>query len=169
MLNIEPFAGSPSKERFIAALRGEPTDRVPHFEILIEDQHVEKLLGRKAGNTLGVGGDPAKGAAAAEGTRPMVARDYIELCQIIGQDAIAIEAIWTPIKYRRADGRLAPITDRSIKTRADLERVIWPGEAELEERMQYVREYVAAAREANLAVCFSVAPFFRRSPNSWSA
>jgi len=161
MLNIEPFAGSPSKERFIAALRGEPTDRVPHFEILIEDQHVEKLLGRKAGNTLGVGGDPAKGAAAAEGTRPMVARDYIELCQIIGQDAIAIEAIWTPIKYRRADGRLAPITDRSIKTRADLERVIWPGEAELEERMQYVREYVAAARPAGVAVVFLCGSIFQ--------
>jgi uroporphyrinogen decarboxylase len=161
MLRIEPFEGKPSKERFIAALRGEPTDRVPHFEILIEDQHVEKLLGRQAGNTLGVGGDPAKGAAAAEGTRPMVPRDYIELCQIIGQDAIALEAIWTPIKYRQPDGKLAPITDRSIKTRKDLERVVWPGEAELEERLQYVREYVAAARGSGMAVVFLLGSIFQ--------
>jgi hypothetical protein len=58
---IEPYEGPPDKERLIAAMRGEPTDRVPNFEILIEDQHVERLLGRPAGNTLGVGGDRAKG------------------------------------------------------------------------------------------------------------
>jgi len=46
--SIEPFAGEPHKDRFLAALRGEHTDRVPHFEILIEDQHVRKLLGRPA-------------------------------------------------------------------------------------------------------------------------
>ena len=69
-------------------MRGEPTDRVPNFEILIEDQHVERLLGRKAGNTLGIGGDPAKGSEAAEGVRPMYPSDYLELCRIIGQDAI---------------------------------------------------------------------------------
>jgi hypothetical protein len=49
-------------------------------KILIEDLHVEQIIGRKAGNTLGAGGDPAKGAAAAEGVRPMYARDYVELC-----------------------------------------------------------------------------------------
>ena len=142
-------------------MRGEPTDRVPHFEILIEDQHVEKLLCRKAGNTLGVGGDPAKGAAAAEGARPMFPRDYIQLCRTIGQDAIALEAIWTPLKHRRKDGRIGPITDRSIKSRRDLDRIIWPGEAELEERRQYVREYVAAAKGAGLGVVFLCASIFQ--------
>jgi uroporphyrinogen decarboxylase len=122
---------------------------------------VEKLLGRKAGNTLGVGGDPAKGAAAAEGTRPMFSRDYIDLCRIIGQDAIALEAIWTPIKHRRADGRVGPITDRSIKTRRDLERIIWPGETELEERLQYVHEYVAAAKGTGVAVVFLCGSIFQ--------
>ena len=65
MTLVHPYDGPPDKQRLIAAMRGEPTDRVPNFEILIEDQHVERLLGRKAGNTLGVGGDPAKGSAAA--------------------------------------------------------------------------------------------------------
>ena len=63
---------APDIRRLIATLRGEPADRVPNFEILIEDQHVEKLLGRQAGNTLGVGGDPAKGG---EATRPMYPAD----------------------------------------------------------------------------------------------
>ena len=89
MASIEPFVGQSDKERLLATLRGEIPDRVPHFEVLIEDQHVTKLLGRYAGNTLGVGGDPAKGSQAAEGTRPMYPQDYIELCQMIGQDVIA--------------------------------------------------------------------------------
>ncbi len=161
MLKIEPFVGPPHKERFLAALRGERTDRVPHFEVLVEDQHVEKLLGRPAGNTLGVGGDPAKGAAAAEGTRPMYPKDYIELCRLIGQDVIVLEAIWTPIRHRRDDGRIGPIVNRSIKTRADLDRIIWPTRADVEERLQYVREYVAAANGTNIGVVFLCASIFQ--------
>jgi uroporphyrinogen decarboxylase len=161
MIKLEPFSGAPHKDRFLAALRGEPTGRVPHFEVLIEDQHVEKLLGRPAGNTLGVGGDPAKGAAAAEGTRPMFPRDYIELCRIVGQDVIVLEAIWTPVKHRRPDGTIGPITDKSVKSRADMDRIIWPGEAELEERLQYIREYVDAAKGTGIGVVLLCAAVFQ--------
>ncbi len=133
-------------------VRGQPTDRVPNFEILIEDQHVERLLGRKAGNTLGVGGDPAKGNAASEGTRPMYPHDYLEICRLIGQDAVALENFWTPLKHMRPDGAIGPITDRSITKRADAKHIIWPGEEDLEERMRYVREYVAAAKGTGVGV-----------------
>jgi len=152
MQTIRPYPGPPDAGRLIATLRGRKTDRVPHLEILIEDQHVSKLLGRWAGNTLGIGGDPAKGNAASEGVRPMHARDYIELCRIIGQDVILMEALWTPLKRRRADGTTGLITDRSIKNREDARAIIWPGEEDLEERMQYVREYVDAARGTGIGV-----------------
>ena len=161
MTEIVPFAGEASIDRLTAALRGGKTDRVPHFEILIEDQHVERLLGRKAGNTLGVGGDPAKGAAAGEGARPMYPRDYLELCRMIGQDAVALEALWTPLKHVRPDGTVGLITDRSIKTRADLNRIIWPGESEIEERLQYIREYVNAAKGTGVGVVFLCASAFQ--------
>jgi uroporphyrinogen-III decarboxylase len=161
MATIEPFKGVPHIDRLVAALRGESTDRVPHFEIVIEDQHVESLLGRWAGNTLGVGGDPAKGAAAGEGARPMYAKDYIELCRMIGQDAIALEGIWTPLKHVRPDGTVGLITDRSIKKRADLDRIIWPGESEIEERLGYVREYVDAAKGTGLGVIFLLGAAFQ--------
>jgi uroporphyrinogen decarboxylase len=151
---IEPYKGDADKERLIACMRGEKTDRVPNFEILIEDQHVERLLGRKAGNTLGVGGDPAKGSEAAEGVRPMYPKDYIKLCKIIGQDAIAMEAFWTPLKHKRENGSIGPITDRSIKSRIDADKIIWPTEADMEERLGYVREYVAAARGTDIGVIF---------------
>jgi uroporphyrinogen-III decarboxylase len=154
MLELHPFEGKPDKNRIMACIRGEATDRVPNFEILIEDEHVTKLLGREAGNTLGVGGDPAKGSEAAEGTRPMFPKDYIELCRMIGQDAIALEAFWTPLKRERPDGTIGPITDRSIRTREDVETIIWPGEEEIEERLRYVREYVDAARGTDIGVIF---------------
>lgn len=145
----------PDRERLLAALRGEKTDRVPNFEILIEDQHVEKLLGRKAGNTLGVGGDPAKGSAAGEGVRPMFPADYIELCHKIGQDAILLADFWTPIKQRTPEGTVTLLNDRSLRSRADIERVIWPDDADIEKTLGYVREYVAAARGTNIAVAFA--------------
>jgi uroporphyrinogen-III decarboxylase len=152
---IEPYIGAPDVRRLLSVFRCEKTDRVPHFEILIEDQHVKKLLGRPAGNTLGVGGDPAKGSGAAEGVRPMYAKDYIELCRGIGQDAILMEALWTPLKHQRQDGSVGPITDRSIKSRDDFDRIIWPGEADLEERMRYVREYIEAARGTGIGVALA--------------
>ncbi|MCL5103848.1 MAG: hypothetical protein M1133_07015, partial [Armatimonadetes bacterium] len=154
MLQIEPFECGSSKERLRAAFKGEKTDRVPNFEILIEDEHVERLLGRKAGNTLGVGGDPAKGSEAAEGVRPMYAKDYVEVCRLIGQDAIAMEAFWTPFKRIAPDGTPRPITDRSVKTRADLENIIWPTQEDMEERLQYLREYNEAVKDTNIGVIF---------------
>jgi uroporphyrinogen decarboxylase len=152
VLGIEPFDGPPDKQRLAAAMRGEPTDRVPNFEVLIEDQHVERLLGRPAGNTLGVGGDPAKGSQAAEGVRPMYPHDYLELCRLIGQDAIVLENLWTPIKRREPDGSVTAWNDRSFKRREDLKRVVWPDESDLEARLRYVREYVAAAQGTGIAV-----------------
>jgi hypothetical protein len=49
---IEPYLGEPDKRRMVATLKGEKTDRVPNFEVLIENQHVTKLLSRYVGNTI---------------------------------------------------------------------------------------------------------------------
>lgn len=152
--SIEPFVGDSNVERLLATLRGEKTDRVPNFEILIEDQHVERLLGRKAGNTFCVGGDPAKGSEAGEGAQPMRPEDYVELCQLIGQDAIALEAFWTPIRQRLPDGRTRLLNDRSFKGRKDLERVVWPDERDMEDRLAHLRRYRAAAQGTGVGVIF---------------
>ena len=103
-MNIERIHGEPDIQRLFSAFKRKKVDRVPNFEVLIEDQHVEKLLGRYAGNTLSYGGDPAKGVEESEGARPMHPKDYIELCRLIGQDAVIVEAIWTPFKTRNPDG-----------------------------------------------------------------
>ena len=84
----------------------------------------------------------------------MYATDYLELCRIIGQDAIVLENLWTPIRQRLPDGKATVWSDRSLKGRADLDRVVWPGESEIEERIAYVREYVGAARGTGIGVMF---------------
>jgi len=155
VLEFEPCELGPDIGRLVAAMRGEKTDRVPNFEILIEDEHVERILGRKAGNTLGVGGEVAKGSKAGESvTRPMDPGDYIELCRGIGQDAIALESLWTPIKQHPPDGSVCLLNDRSFKGRPDLDRVIWPDESDIARTLGYVCEYVEAARGTGIGVVF---------------
>lgn len=157
-MQIEPFVGEPDIQRLLAAFKRKKVDRVPNFEVLIENQHVEKLLGRHAGNTLSYGGDPAKGVSEGEGARPMIAKDYIDLCKIIGQDAMIVEAIWTPFKHRKPDGSAGGmIADRSIKSRADFEaKVILPDDADIEAKMVFVREYRQALDRSGTKIGFCV-------------
>ena len=137
------YTGRPDKKRFIAALRRQPIDRVPNFEVLIEDMHVEKILGRYAGNTLAIGGDPAKGAGQ-EG-RPMYPQDFIEVCEIIGQDVMCFEAgFWTPFKMPDANGNLKQVIDKSIKDAAGFRKLVLDGETQINNAVAYVKEYQTA-------------------------
>jgi methylmalonyl-CoA mutase cobalamin-binding domain/chain len=163
-MKLEPYVGEPDIQRLFAAFRRQKVDRVPNLEALIEDTHVERLLGRFAGNTLSLGSDPAKGVAEGEGARPMMPGDYIELCRIIGQDTTLVEATWTPFKKRRADGSVGQISDRSIKNRADFrQHVILPSEDDIEGKAAYVREYRKAldASGTRIGLGMTFAAFFQ--------
>jgi uroporphyrinogen-III decarboxylase len=134
------YSGRPDKNRFIKALRRQPVDRVPNFEVLIEDKHVEKMLGRYAGNTLAIGGDPAKGAGQ-EG-RPMYPEDFIEVCEIIGQDMMCFEAgFWTPFKLPDAKGNLKQVIDKSIKDSAGFKKLVLDGDIQINNAVAFVKEY----------------------------
>lgn len=159
-LELEPFEGEPDVARFIAALKGQPVDRVPNFENLVDDQHVTKLLGRFAGNTLAIGGDPAKGASEATG-RPMHARDFIDFVNIVGQDVLVVEALWTPFKKRLPDGRLVPAMNRSVKNRQDWEALVMPDERDIEDKIKYVREYREATRGTRIGIVLLSAAIFQ--------
>ena len=156
-MQFEPYKGEPDISRLLRAFKRKRVDRVPYFEVLIDDQHVEKMLGRYAGNTLAVGADPAKGIKESIGGRPMYPEDYIDLCKITGQDALIVEAIWTPFKKRKEDGSLTLIYDRSIKSREDFkEKVILPTDEDIEEKMVYVREYREAIKKSGTKIGLTV-------------
>jgi methylmalonyl-CoA mutase cobalamin-binding domain/chain len=164
-MKLESYIGEPDIQRLFAAFKRKKVDRVPNFEVLVEDQHVQKLLGRHAGNTLSFGGDPAKGVSEGEGARPMKAPDYIELCKLVGQDAIIVEAIWTPFKKRKPDGSVGGlVADRSIKTRADFQKlVVLPDEADIEAKMVFVREFRQALDRSGtkIGMCVLFGAFFQ--------
>lgn len=163
-MKLEAFKGEPDIERLFCAFKRKKVDRVPNFEVLIEDKHVEKLLGKYAGNTLAIGGDPAKGVEESKGARPMHPGDYIEVCRLIGQDAMIVESIWTPFKKRSPDGSLVPIADRSIKSKKDFEkRVVQPSNEDIEDKMEYVREYRGAIDRSGTRIgfCVLIAAYFQ--------
>jgi uroporphyrinogen decarboxylase len=156
---FEPYSGQPDIARLLAAMRRQPVDRVPNFEVLIEDKIVQQLLGKNAGNTLAYGGDPAKGVVDENKVRPMFAGDWIEICQIIGQDSIILEALWTPFKMADKDGRVLPVTGKPVKTRRDFERLVMPSDEDIEKKMRYVREYREAVRGTKIGVGIVFATF----------
>jgi uroporphyrinogen decarboxylase len=157
---FEAYSGRPDKARLIGAMRRQKIDRVPNVEVVIEDQIVQRMLGRYAGNTLAYGGDPAKGMADADKIRPMYPNDWIDICRLIGQDTILLEALWTPFKMRSPSGRLVPISGRPVKCRADFERLVMPCDADIEERLRYVREYKQAVAGTDIGVGIVFATFF---------
>ncbi|MHB1337119.1 MAG: hypothetical protein ACYCXQ_14385, partial [Candidatus Humimicrobiaceae bacterium] len=156
---FKPCIGTPDKERLFRAMRRQEVDRVPNVEIVIEDKIVEKLLGRYGGNTLAYGGDPAKGMQDGVDIRPMYPKDWIELCNILGQDTIVLEALWTPFKMKDNEGKIVTISGKPIKTRADFEKLIMPSDDDIEERMRYVREYKESVKGTKIGVGIVYATF----------
>ena len=72
-----------------------------------------------------------------------------------------MEAFWTPIKTTADDGTVKLLNDRTFRSKDDLDRIIWPDENDMEERLQYVREYVEAAKGTDIGVIFSGACIFQ--------
>ena len=153
-MDFEKYIGEPDKERLINAIRRKPVDRVPNMEGLIEDKHVEKILGRYAGNTISIGGDMAKGDADTETMRPMHAADYIEVCKIIGQDAISVADLWTPFKKMDENGKWVPAFDRNIKNIKDFRKLKMPDDSDIERTRKYVKEYKKAVSGTRIGVSF---------------
>jgi len=146
---LDPYMGEPDVSRLLATFKRQPVDRVPNFEVLYEDQHVEKFLGKFAGNTLAYGGDPAKGADAEQG-RPMYPEEYLDLCEMIGQDALVFDAgLWTPYRRKDKEGNLVPAYKRDVKTRADYEELILDSDGQIADLKKYLKEYKDAISKRN--------------------
>jgi len=154
--------GEPNIERTLAAFQGERTDRVPLFETLIEDKHITHMLGRKAGNTLGATGDVAKGTTDESAqAQPMYPKDYIEVCNIIGQDVILMEAVWAPLKKIGKDGKPHIITDRSIKSKGDIKKIIPPTQEDVDLKIKFLKEYLNAVKGTKIGVSILTGAFFQ--------
>ncbi|MHB1347608.1 MAG: uroporphyrinogen decarboxylase family protein [Candidatus Humimicrobiaceae bacterium] len=172
-LKFKEYSGKPDKNRLINAMKGEPVDRVPNFEVLIEDQIVEKILGRSIGSSaLGSIDDVSKNAInkaekvhknldmdSEKETRPVYAKDYAELCERIGQDAIVLGEWYAPFLAIDKDGRKVAVRNKDFKNRKDIKnRMIMPSEnMDYFKRIEpFLKEYQEEAGKKNLAVMVSI-------------
>ncbi len=162
---FQTFDLLPDKRRILSALKGEQTDRVPYFENYIGARLVEHILGYPAGNTAAAVGDPYRGdqRAIVDGGRciPMLPRDWLRICQAVGQDVIMMETSFAPYRVRDSSGRPVIVNDGRIKNRQDWERqVIRPSEQDIEESLRYLKEYIAQASRQNVAVALGTGNLF---------
>ena len=165
MQSFQSFELIPDRRRILGALRGEKTDRVPYFENYIGEKLVEHILGYHAGNTAAAVGDPYRGdqRARVDGGRciPMHPQDWLKICKVIGQDVIMMETAFAPYRVQDENGRRTIVNDGRIKGRGDWRRkVIPPGEADIDESMRYLEEYIREAHRQNVAVALGTGNLF---------
>jgi len=156
---LESKYRKPDKERTRAALIGQIPDRVPHFEVAIEDKVVKAILGRDVGSTL------AASRGASDKTffsPPMDPHDYIDICNYTGQDVIGFESLWVPLKYKDDQGNLHIINDGRVKNLDDLERAIKPTwEHDIEPRKKYFDLYKKAIEGTGVGLFYLTGPIFQ--------
>jgi uroporphyrinogen decarboxylase len=149
----------PNIERLITTIRGNIADRVPIYEILVEARNVKAILGKDMGTTMSA----SRGATADPFyTPPMDPKYFAEICNNIGMDAMTIESLWTPLKYKDEKGDLKLVNNQYINDMETLENIIEPNwEMDFKPRRDVIREYVKVARENNLGVVWCYGAIFQ--------
>ncbi|MBN2584366.1 MAG: hypothetical protein JXL80_14995 [Planctomycetes bacterium] len=116
---------APNIERLLAALDHRKLDRVPNFEILIDNKATRQILGM-----------PAEGDRVTLWTLPP--REAVRLVTAVGQDAVACSLTWM----------VEP--DGSILTDDDADRIVPPDPRQARDRMQ---PYLDAIRGTGVGLC----------------
>lgn len=151
----------PNIERLLTVMRGGIADRVPFYEILLEARNVKAILGKDVGTTMAASRGSADEALYVP---PMDPEDFAIICQKTGMDAMTLESLWTPLKYKDEQGNLHIVNDGRINDWPDLEAIIKPDwEHDFKPRRDVIRRYVKVARANNLGVIWCVGAFFQCS------
>ena len=160
-MSIDAKLRKPNKERTTAALLGETHDRVPHFEVAIEDKVVKEILGRDAGSTLAA----SRGVSdSAYFSPPMHPNDYIDIVNYTGQDVIGFESLWMPVKYKDDKGDMHLINDGRIKNFEDLDKAIMPTwKDDFEPRKKYFDMYNKAIEGTDIGLFYLTGAIFQSS------
>lgn len=149
----------PDIGRLITAMKNGVPDRVPLYEILIEARSVKHFLGKDIGSTMAA----SRGSSDSVFVNPpMDAKDFLELCLKTYQDAMTLEALWTPMKYKDEKGDLHIVNDGRIKDWESLEKAVMPNyELDLEPRRKIIRDYVQTAKGTGVGVGLVYGAFFQ--------
>lgn len=133
----------PSIERLLTAFRGEKPDRVPNFEVLIDNPTIGTLLGRASEHSLA----------------NIPPQDYIELVHKIGQDAIGVCFYDNPLRYLNEKGEIQPL-DFHIHSWQDWQRVLPVTTEHLADRFALLEDYRVAVQGTDIGVFVLLGDFF---------
>ena len=146
MATIRPYC-EPDISRLLTALRAGKPDRVPNFEVLIEQRNVDAILGRPVGDhTLG----------------KMSPEDYIALVRAIGQDAIGLNFFFDwPCPFYMVDKQGNRISPKlPISTAEQLEQLHVPQPEDFSERFMLLERYAEAVEGTNIGLFIITGCFF---------
>ncbi|NMB46121.1 MAG: hypothetical protein GX998_06875 [Firmicutes bacterium] len=125
----------PNIQRLLTAFNGGKADRVPNFEVLIDNPTIGSLLGRPSEHSLA----------------NIPPQDYIQLVESIGQDAIGLCFYDNPLRYLGEDGKPRPL-DFKIRSREDWQRVLPVTMDHLADRFALLADYCTAVEGTNIGV-----------------
>lgn len=135
----------PNKARLTAVLRHELPDRVPNFEVLVDNPTLGYVMGRDI-----------PGGATFDNIDPL---DYIEFVTRIGQDAVGMTFMTSPFKEVDEQGNLRNLTFR-LEQRSDLDRVKIIGPEFFEKEFALLDRYVKAIEGTDIGLFVSGMDFF---------
>ena len=130
----------PDKQRIIDVLEHRKPDRVPNFEVLVDNPALNTIMGR----TL-VGQD---GNHTLANINP---NDYIEFAKKIGQDVIGMCFYTLPFYYMDDNG-IRKSVDYVIKSQSDLDRILPPSLEDFEARFKLLGEYQNAVKGTDIGI-----------------
>ena len=135
----------PNKQRITAILHHERPDRVPNFEVLVENPTFSHVMGH-----------PTPWLSTGANIDP---ETYIEFVQRIGQDVVGLCFYSSPFCWRNADGHLSP-PGRRITCDEDLQQLEIVGIESLDDRFALLNRYVAALRGTDIGLFVLLGSFF---------
>jgi uroporphyrinogen decarboxylase len=137
-------AAKPDKRRISAVFNHKLPDRVPNFEVLVDNPTLSYIMGRPIpDHTL-------------DNIPP---EDYMEFARRIGQDVIGMCFYASPYRYEAADGSLKPL-DFRITNREELKRLVKPDISWLEERFALLDRYEQAVKGTDTGLFVLLGSFF---------
>jgi uroporphyrinogen decarboxylase len=125
---------APDKNRTAAVLRHEIPDRVPNFEVLIDDPTLSGVMGRSV-----------RGLDGGHTLANIDPEDYIELAGRIGQDVVGMCFYDTPFRSPDATGKVTSLNGR-VSGPSDLGAVDPLDLGHMAERFRLLDRYAAALR-----------------------
>lgn len=135
----------PNKDRILAAFRREKADRVPNYEVLVDNPCLHDILGRDVPGRHTLANIPPQ--------------DYIEFVEKIGQDVIGTCFYGHPWFHHGPEGEPRRL-DFRVKTRADFNRIFAIDISALDPLFRLMDDYAAAVEGTQIGLFVLMGSFF---------